>query len=212
MRVGGRSTIHVNVRVIAATNRDLEQLMKERKFREDLYYRLNIFPIKCPSLRERREDIPLLVDFFIKKYSVKMGKQVSGISRKMMDKLQEYHWPGNMRELITFLKRAGILLESPITGEKLKNLIYGKPYDKAGVVQDNTTELIWNNLKSGKSFWEVVKVPFLKRDLNRKQAKAVVSRALIETSGNYKETLKLLNIDNTEYSKFMKFLYRNELN
>ncbi|MFC1712945.1 sigma-54 interaction domain-containing protein [Candidatus Poribacteria bacterium] len=108
-RLGSSHTTKVDVRVIAATNRDLEKALAEKSFREDLYYRLNVFPIRIPPLRERKDDIPLLVEHFIRKYSIKMGKQIEEIPRRAMDSLQAYHWPGNVRELENVVERAVII-------------------------------------------------------------------------------------------------------
>jgi transcriptional regulator with GAF, ATPase, and Fis domain len=99
----------VDVRVIAATNRDLEQSVQEGKFRADLYYRLNVFPIRIPPLRERKEDIPLLVKFFVMKYGAKFRKNVEKITQGTMDSLIAYQWPGNIRELENLIERAVIL-------------------------------------------------------------------------------------------------------
>ncbi len=106
MRVGGNENIHSDFRVIAATNEPLENLMKEGKFREDLYYRLNVFTIFIPPLRERKEDIPVLADFFIKKFNAQMNKSVKGVSKEAMDFLLNYNWPGNVRELENAVERA----------------------------------------------------------------------------------------------------------
>lgn len=108
-RLGNPSTTKVNVRVIAATNRDLEKAIESGDFRRDLYYRLNVFPITCPPLRELKEDIPLLARHFIKKYGAKIGKQIETIPQKVMDTLQAYHWPGNVRELENIIERAVIV-------------------------------------------------------------------------------------------------------
>jgi two-component system, NtrC family, response regulator HydG len=111
-RVGGTQTIHVDVRVIAATNLDLQKAVNDGRFREDLYYRLNVIPIHLPSLRERREDIPLLVDHFIRLVNRKRRKPtVGGISREALDLLAEYHWPGNIRELQNVIERALVIEE-----------------------------------------------------------------------------------------------------
>jgi PAS domain S-box-containing protein len=108
-RVGGTAPIKVDVRVIAATNRDLLKEVQEKRFREDLYYRLNVFPIRLPPLRERRDDIPLLVHFLVNKFAPRVGKRLDGVSRGTMQRLQEYPWPGNIRELENVLERAVIL-------------------------------------------------------------------------------------------------------
>ncbi len=108
-RIGGNRTIKSDVRIIAATNRDLETSIGEGKFREDLYYRLNVFPILVPPLRERRTDIMLLADHFVQKYAREHGKKIESISTSATDKLMNYHWPGNVRELENCIERAVIL-------------------------------------------------------------------------------------------------------
>jgi transcriptional regulator with GAF, ATPase, and Fis domain len=100
----------VDVRVIAATNRDLLQEVQEKRFREDLYYRLNVFPVRLPPLRERHDDIPLLVKFLVTKFALRIGKRLEGVSRRTMERLQAYPWPGNVRELENVLERAVILM------------------------------------------------------------------------------------------------------
>jgi len=105
-RVGGDETIRVNARIIAATNRDLEKAMREGLFREDLYYRLNVFPIHLPPLRERKSDIILLADFFLREYGVKYGKNIKRISSSAINMMMSYHWPGNVRELENCVERA----------------------------------------------------------------------------------------------------------
>jgi formate hydrogenlyase transcriptional activator len=108
-RLGSTKSLHVDVRIIAATNRDLAQDVKEGKFRKDLYYRLNVFPILIPPLRERPEDIPLLVWAFIREFERKLGKRIDGISKKSMEALQRHPWPGNVRELRNVIENAMIL-------------------------------------------------------------------------------------------------------
>jgi DNA-binding NtrC family response regulator len=111
-RVGGTKVIRANVRVIAATNRDLPASIDAGTFREDLYYRFNVFPIEMPALRERREDIPLLVEYFIDRYSTKTGKKIHGVEKPTLDRLKQYAWPGNIRELQNVVERSVILCES----------------------------------------------------------------------------------------------------
>jgi formate hydrogenlyase transcriptional activator len=108
-RLGGTRTKKVDVRLVAATNRDLEKMIERREFRQDLYYRLNVFPIRIPPLRERPEDIPLLVRYFTQKYSGRMEKQIDSIPTAAMKKLAAWHWPGNIRELENFIERSVIL-------------------------------------------------------------------------------------------------------
>jgi PAS domain S-box-containing protein len=111
-RVGGRQPIRVDVRVIAATNRDLKAAVSSGTFREDLYYRLNVFPIEVPPLRERRKDIPLLVEYFIDRYARKAGKNIRSVEAKTLQLLQSYSWPGNIRELQNVIERSVILCET----------------------------------------------------------------------------------------------------
>lgn len=108
-RLGGTETVRIDIRVIAATNRNLEKAIAEGKFRLDLYYRLNVFPIVMPSLRERKDDIPLLVSHFIGYFSRKIGKTVSGVSEKVLKALMDYDWPGNIRELENVIERSVLL-------------------------------------------------------------------------------------------------------
>ncbi len=111
-RVGGNATIRAEVRVIAATNRDLEAAVTDGTFRSDLFYRLSVFPIEVPSLRERREDIPLLVEYFIDRYARKAGRTIRRINKRSLELLQAYPWPGNIRELQNVIERSAIVCES----------------------------------------------------------------------------------------------------
>jgi len=113
-RVGGVETLKVNVRVIAATNRDLDKAIKQRIFREDLYYRLNVVPIELPPLRERKEDIPALVNFFVQKFAKKVGKKFSHVPPASLKILEALEWPGNIRELENVIERAVIFSKEPI--------------------------------------------------------------------------------------------------
>ena len=143
-RVGGKSPIKVNVRVIAATNRNLLQEVKDKAFREDLYYRLNVFPLTTPPLRERIEDIPLLVRFMIEKFAVRVGKRVKGVGAKSMQRLQSYPWPGNIRELENVIERAIILADEAIieiSPEMLPGSI-GPADVQAGSKQGGTLESV----------------------------------------------------------------------
>jgi formate hydrogenlyase transcriptional activator len=118
-RLGSTHTRKVNIRLIAATNRDLEKMVANREFRSDLFYRLNVFPIRIPPLRDRREDIPLLVSYFVQKFSRQMQKRIDAIPVAVMKGLTAWEWPGNIRELENFIERAVILtrgksLEAPL--------------------------------------------------------------------------------------------------
>jgi len=112
-RLGSTRTLHVDVRVVAATNRDLTQMVEDRQFRSDLYYRLNVFPIVVPPLRDRSEDIPLLVRYFAQKHARRMDRRIETIPTEEMEALTRYHWPGNVRELENLIERAVILSRGP---------------------------------------------------------------------------------------------------
>jgi len=129
-RLGSATTIRVNVRMIAATHRDLRSMIQEEKFREDLFYRFNVFPIEIPPLRERREDIPLLVSFFVSKFAARMRKQIRSISRQGMDMLSNCPWKGNIRELANFIERAVVVTR----GEELEVQMAGLPSSSETVV------------------------------------------------------------------------------
>jgi transcriptional regulator with GAF, ATPase, and Fis domain len=111
-RVGGTGSIRTNVRVIAATNRDLQAAIAGSTFRSDLFYRLNVFPIEVPPLRERQEDIPLLVEYFIDRFARKAGKNIRGVNKKSLELLQSYPWPGNIRELQNVIERSVIVCDT----------------------------------------------------------------------------------------------------
>jgi transcriptional regulator with GAF, ATPase, and Fis domain len=113
-RLGSSHTIKVDTRIVATTNRNLEEEVRKGRFRQDLYYRLNVFPITVPPLRQRKEDIPLLVEAFIARYGKKLGKQITSVQKKTMKTLQEYPWPGNIRELENILERAAILCSGSV--------------------------------------------------------------------------------------------------
>jgi transcriptional regulator with GAF, ATPase, and Fis domain len=113
-RLGSSHTIKVDVRIVATTNRNLEEEVRKGTFRQDLFYRLNVFPVTVPPLRQRKEDIPLMVQAFIERYSRKLGKQITSIQKETMKALQDYPWPGNVRELENIIERAVILCPGPV--------------------------------------------------------------------------------------------------
>jgi PAS domain S-box-containing protein len=136
-RLGSTHTIPVNVRLVAATNRDLAQMVADRTFRSDLYYRLRVFPILIPPLRERRDDIPLLVRYFVDKHSRRLYKKIETIEPATMRALTRWHWPGNIRELENFIERAVILTKGPVLHVPLIEL---EMPEETNSVQDSTLE------------------------------------------------------------------------
>lgn len=190
-RVGGVRTIHVDVRVIAATNRDVAKEIEAGHFREDLYYRLNVVPIALPALRERREDIPLLVQAFIEKYNVRLGKQVKGITDDALSLLASYHWPGNIRELENVIERTLLFMESDtVQGDDV-------PEDIRRIGQSSMTppmgilrpDLLRPTLEPGASSMKDV-VRHATAEIERE----LILRALDETQGNVTRAAHLLRI------------------
>lgn len=154
-RVGGNETLISNARVIAATNRNLEEIVKKGEFREDLYYRLNVVSITIPPLRERKEDIPLLVSYFISKYSKKYNKVVQGVSQDVMELFMDYDWPGNVREIENTIARgviitaASLIMKEHLPHEFVQKIEEGQNYTlthkskvEAGEISSDTEEII----------------------------------------------------------------------
>jgi formate hydrogenlyase transcriptional activator len=131
-RLGGNRTIRVNVRMVAATNRDLARAVAEHEFRSDLYYRLNVFPIRLPALRERSGDIPLLLRYFVQKFARRMGKNIESIPTEVVREFELWHWPGNIRELENFIERSVILTPGPIFLAPMAELRISSPERSRG--------------------------------------------------------------------------------
>jgi formate hydrogenlyase transcriptional activator len=152
-RLGSGKTHRVNVRLVAATHRNLEEMVARHQFRSDLYYRLNVFPIMLPPLRERREDIPLLVSHFVEVFSRRMGKQISSIPRETLDAFTSYSWPGNVRELQNLIERAVILSENGVLANPFStvdgNLLGEKPTNANFVVLRSAQEdTFWDSQRA----------------------------------------------------------------
>lgn len=146
-RLGSIYTRTVNVRIVAATNRNLEKMIASREFRSDLYYRLNVFPIRIPALRERQEDIPRLVSYYVRKFSKQMGKNIEYVPPAAMRSLTEWDWPGNVRELENFIERSVILtrgrvLEVPLSDLKIRNADHHGFSDAAADRADSQSDKI----------------------------------------------------------------------
>ncbi len=158
-RLGNPKTLKVNVRVIAATNRNLEDAIAKKEFREDLFYRLNVFPVTSPPLRDRKEDIPLLVKHFVKKYEGKMGKEISNIPAKVIDALMLYDWPGNIRELENLIERGLILARGNTLeyGNWIPTVKTGSTASNGKTVPQNLNELEKEHIISvlEKTNWKV---------------------------------------------------------
>jgi formate hydrogenlyase transcriptional activator len=183
-RLGSTRTIRVNVRVIAATNRDLERMVEAQAFRSDLYYRLNVFPITVPPLRERVEDIPLLVRHFAQKFAQRMKRRIETVPSEAMQALQTYHWPGNVRELENFIERAVILTHGPdlaISLGELKRVPAGVSNSKPMTLEQAERELILKTLREsdwiiGGSAGAAAKLGMKRTTLQSKMQKLNITR------------------------------------
>ncbi len=179
-KVGGTKTIHVDVRIIAATNKNLTAAINNGTFREDLYYRLNVIPVKVPSLKQRSSDIPLLINYFLEKFKKQNKQSIEGFSPEAMDALIEYNWPGNVRELENVIKRTIVLCENPIVG-----------FDELPEhIQQNSMSIQQNEeavLEEGLSLDKAVK------DYEKK----LILDALEKSEGIKTKAAKLLNIKRT---------------
>jgi formate hydrogenlyase transcriptional activator len=141
-RLGGTQTLKVSFRLLAATNRDLLASVGQKEFRSDLYYRLNVFPIRIPPLRDRREDIPLLVEHFVRKYAARMGKTISSVPTKTMEALVQWIWPGNIRELENFIERSVILTPGSVLQPPLGELRAEHVEQKTATLREKERERI----------------------------------------------------------------------
>ncbi len=181
-RVGGTHPIQVDVRIIGATNRDLDQAVKDGRFRDDLYYRLNVVPIRLPPLRARKEDIPLLARYFLRRCSAETKKEFADIAPEAMTKLLAHDWPGNVRELANVIERAVVLGEGPILTERL--LSSGTP--AAGVAKVADALSYRAALDSAK--------------------RALIQKALDQTKGNRAAAARILGLQRTYLSRLIKSL------
>jgi formate hydrogenlyase transcriptional activator len=139
-RLGSTRTLKVDIRLIAATNRNLSQMVADREFRSDLFYRLNVFPINVPPLRERADDIPRLVRHFVSKYALELNRQIDSIPEPTMRALQQWHWPGNVRELENFIERAVILTRGSTLNAPIQGLRAAAPAAAAAVIRLEDSE------------------------------------------------------------------------
>ena len=215
-RVGADSLMpSVDVRVIAATHRRLSDMVVEQRFREDLYYRLNVIHIDVPPLRERREDVMILVNHFLQVCADAHALPVPEISAEAMHCLVEYSWPGNVRELRNATERL-VLRHHPgrIDPDSLPPEIYGEVRAQfalrgagAAAAGAGTPQFLFTRIiKDGGSFWSVAYEPFMARDLTRREMRDLVRLGLEVTRGNYKLLVTTFNMAPSEYKKFLTFL------
>jgi len=217
-RIGAdRSHTRVNVRLITATNRDLAASITSGAFREDLYFRLNVIRLSIPPLRERVEDIPLLVSHFLGSFSQTHKMTTPEVSPDAMEALVAYRWPGNIRELKNvvervLLKTGGQVIRSrdlPTDLAKAAATVAG-PAGGGASRPSQADELAALMLKQGESFWSSVYPLFMARDLTRADLRKIVQIGLENTSGNYRLLVQLFNMPADDYKRFLSFLRKHD--
>ena len=205
---------NLDVRVIAATHRRLINLVAEKTFREDLYYRLNVMHIEVPPLRERREDIVILLRHFLKGFGVTYELQVPELTTEAMKHLTDYYWPGNVRELRNVAERLILRrTNGRIDGEAVSREI-GRGGSgtrtqarAAKPIETPTSQVLFERIfKGGASFWSVAYEPFMARDITRRDIRELIRMGLEHTRGNYKLLVTTFNMAPEEYKKFLNFL------
>jgi two-component system, NtrC family, response regulator HydG len=203
----------VDVRVIAATNRVLVESVASKTFREDLYYRLNVIHLQVPPLRERRDDIPVLLRHFLEAFARQYQSAAPVISKEALDILVEHAWPGNVRELKNVVERLVIRNSggSEIGREDLPlDVVRVAPTPSPGLARNTprpVSDVLFDQIvKDGQSFWSAVYAPFISRDLTRDDLRGLVKKGLERTAGNYKVLVELFNMPPDDYKRFLGFL------
>jgi DNA-binding NtrC family response regulator len=215
--------VAANVRVIAATNRNLRDLITQGLFREDLFFRLNVIHINVPPLRERREDIPLLVEHFLCNFNEQtssngarqvLGPSVSDISPEAMEALKQAPWPGNVRQLENVVERLIVTARrerlelDDLPMEVRTPAVSRKPLrERRRTVAD---DLFQKLVEERQSFWTAVYPLYMNRDITRANVRDLVHKGLEEARGNYKIVAKLFNLEPREYKRFLNFLRKHD--
>jgi len=214
-RVGGdKAQTRVDVRVIAATNRNLIDKIASRDFREDLYYRLNVIHLTVPPLRDRREDIPELLEHFLRVYAERHGVAKPQLAPDALAQLVTYRWPGNVRELKNFIERlvlrnrSGVIGVAELPSEIIPPL---PPIPQAPQARNQLVLSMYERMVKGhESFWTVVYEPFMLRDMTRDDLRAIISRGLEQTRGSYRILVQLFGMDVADYKRFLNFLRKHD--
>ena len=205
----------VNVRVIAATNRQLPEMIAQGTFREDLYYRLNVIHLHVPPLRERKEDIPALADHFLSQFTRQGGYAVRALSPDALAALLEYPWPGNVRELENVIERLVVTGKGdtikaddlPIEVRTQRSVMIRPKRERRRTVADD----LYKRLTEGhESFWTAVYPLYMQREITRSNVRDLVRKGLEEARGNYKIVTRLFNMDTRDYKKFLNFLRKHD--
>jgi transcriptional regulator with PAS, ATPase and Fis domain len=203
----------VDVRVIAATNRVLVEAVANKTFREDLYYRLNVIHLRVPPLRERVEDIPELLRFFLDQFSRQYQVERPALTPEATQTLLEHPWPGNVRELKNVVERlvvrdkGGEIRRDDLPLELLRAVPSVEATTAAASPTRPAADMLFERMvNGGESFWSCVYAPFMARDLTRDDLRTIVRRGLERTSGNYKVMVELFNMTGDDYKRFLGFL------
>jgi transcriptional regulator with PAS, ATPase and Fis domain len=215
-KVGAEGTGRVvNVRVITATNRNLREMISQGTFREDLFYRLNVIHLNLPPLRERRDDIPLLVEHMLERFRESNASPLEAVSPAAMKAMRDYSWPGNVRELENVIERLVVNVQhSTIEFEDLPTEV--RSHDPIALRpkrerRRTVADDLYKRLVEGKeSFWTTVYPLFMDREITRGNVREVVRRGLEEARGNYKIVARLFNMEPRDYKRFLNFLRKHD--
>jgi transcriptional regulator with PAS, ATPase and Fis domain len=208
-------TARVNVRVIAATNRELRDMIAQQQFREDLFYRLKVIHVTVPPLRERRSDVPLLVQYFFDRFTRHNGCAVKSLSADAMAVLTEYPWPGNVRELENAIERLVVntcrevaaVEDLPLEVRMQSNVSLRPKRERRRTVAD---DLYRRMLDERESFWTAVYPLYMQREITRSNVRDLVRRGLEESRGNYRIVARLFNMQPGDYKRFLNFLRKHD--
>jgi DNA-binding NtrC family response regulator len=216
-RVGSeQQPFRVDVRIIAATNRRLMERVAAGEFREDLYYRLNVIHIEIPPLRTRTEDIPLLLDHFVRHFAARHRVAVPAVTADAMARLMAHPWPGNVRELKNLAERLVVCrrtedIEAADLPSEFAPRSPSRGPAPGTVAALSRAEMLFDRMtRQGESFWAVVHTPFMARDLTRDDLRALIRGGLHATRGNYKSLVRLFNMPPDDYKRFLSFLRKHQ--
>jgi transcriptional regulator with PAS, ATPase and Fis domain len=212
---------HIDVRVVTATNRNLLESASAREFREDLYYRLNVYEIRIPPLRERQSDIPILLDHYLRVFAEQHQRPMLGLSRAALDRLAAYPWPGNIRELRNVIERLVLRVNNPLVEpEDLSAEIAGytppgraeEPGSVRSAVshQARVDGILERIFMHKESFWTTAYPAFMSRDITRDDMRHIVRTGLEQTHGSYRLLLGLFNMAADDYKRFLGFLKQHD--
>jgi two-component system response regulator AtoC len=210
-----RAAGRVNVRVIAATNRNLRDMITEGTFREDLFYRLNVIHLTVPPLRERREDIPSLIEYFLAQFTRNNGTPVHGISPEAIKLLSEYAWPGNVRELENVIERLVVTGRNdtvipddlPMEIRMQQGIGLRPKRERRRTVADDLYKKL---TEERESFWTAVYPLYMQREITRGNMRDLVRKGLEDARGNYKIVARLFNMEQRDYKRFLNFLRKHD--